>query len=60
MKTIAITNEIKNEILKSIEQFNKLIKKENNFSYDLRKHDKVALWSNKVKELEQALINGYL
>ena len=60
MITIKITAEIKKEIKTSILSFNNQISKEMNFSEDLRKNDKIQLWSNKVKELTQSLENGYI
>ena len=59
MKT-QVTTEIRKEIETSINEFEKLIKKEMNFSVDLRKHDKIILYTNKIIELQKALIDGVL
>lgn len=60
MTTITITPEIKVEIENSIKEFKALIKRESLISEDLRYKSKIELWNNKVIELENALVNGYL
>ena len=58
--TIAITTEIKREINESILSFKKLLSKEMSFSEDLRKKDKVEIYTNRIAELTQSLENGYI
>ena len=57
---VEVTKEIRKEIKTSINEFNRLINKEMSFSLDLRKQDKIVLYTNKVIELENALTNGIL
>jgi ribosome-associated translation inhibitor RaiA len=58
--TIQVTTEIRKEIENSINEFDRLIKKEMSFSVDLRKHDKIVLYTNKIVELQKALTDGVL
>ena len=60
MTTITLTTEIRREIEQSINEFDKLIKKEMAFSVDLRSHDKIILYTNKIVELQKFLISGVL
>ena len=60
MITLKVTPEIKIDIENSIAQFDKLIKKEMSFSVDLRKNDKILLYTNKIIELQKAIENGIL
>ena len=57
---IELTQELRNEVLKSIQQFDNLIKKEMLIDADLRKHDKVIIYTNKIIELNQSLVNGFI
>lgn len=60
MTTINITTEIRKEIQSSILEFDRLIQKELSFSSDLRKHDKVELYSKEIIRLQNCLESGVL
>ena len=57
---IRITDEISNEILESISELDRLVKKEVSISADLRHNDKVLLWTSKIIEMQGWLIEGFL
>lgn len=57
---IKVTTELRKEIEKSIIEFDVLIRREMAFSVDLRKHDQIILYTNKIIELQKALIDGIL
>lgn len=57
---IQVTNEIAKEIKESINCFKSIIEKEMSFSSDLRKNDKIELYSNKIAELEKSLELGWI
>lgn len=60
MKLQKVTPELRNEILTSINSFDQLLQKEISFSVDLRKHNKIILYTNKIIELQQSLIKGWI
>jgi len=60
MATVFLTQDIRKEILNSIKEFENLIQKEIVISWDLRKHDKIILYTNKIIELKQALTDGFI
>lgn len=60
MKEIKLTSEIRKEIKQSIKEFDLMIKKEMTFPVHLRKNDKVVIYTNKIIELQKALINNVI
>lgn len=60
MEAIILTPSIVEEIKKSIQDFDALISKEMAFSADLRNHKKIIIYTQKIIELQQALVNGYI
>ena len=60
MIAIKITPEIEKEVKESINQFQTLIDRENKFSYDLRKHDKIEVYNTRIDELMRCLQNGQI
>lgn len=57
---IAVTPEIKLEIENSIKEFKILIERESKISEDLRYHNKIESWNNKIIELQNAIVSGIL
>lgn len=57
---IAITPKIKLEIENSIKEFKRLIERESKISEDLRYHNKIEFWNNKIIELQNAIVSGIL
>ena len=57
---IAVTPEIKLEIENSIKEFKRLIERESKISEDLRYHNKIESWNNKIIELQNAIVSGIL
>jgi len=57
MKTLEFTTEDINRVNEGIIETQKLIDRENNFSFDLRKHDKVERLENHLTYLKSVLEN---
>jgi len=57
---IILTEELKIEVLQSINYFDNEIKKEMNFSVDLRKNEKIIKYTNKIIELQSYLNKGWM
>lgn len=60
MTTIELTAETRQEIIKTISFYQKLIDKENQISQDLRYHDKVTEWTATIEKFIKYLTQGYI
>ena len=58
MTTLELTPSIIEEVKKSINDFDRLIKKEMAFSVDLRNHDKIVMYTNQIIRLQKSLLDG--
>jgi hypothetical protein len=57
---IILTEELRKEILQSINYFDNQLKKEMVFSADLRKHERIITYTKKIAELQNSLVLGWI
>lgn len=60
MITIAITPEIKSEIIQGITYYQNLIEKEMQFPEDLRHNHKIERWNNAINKYLNSLEAGFI